>query len=307
MVKAKKKAPKPKRARARRAGMAMDQDAARYAALVQNPCNAPLAHPIYAGSEGGYLLRTESFFTLGSDGTPGPSTTAHVVHWTPGGANTLGTELILMSAADGSTATTLGTVANIKTPGRDFLTNSVSVYRCVAACARVGYSGSEQTRAGRVHSGRTIGGLLDSGASVTADGVANSLPNYIRMPPTEMEILWTPADADQLFVDPNAAAAQPDRQRRGAITLAFSAAPALDNVVTIRLTAVYEWQPKQSSGLAVAYESRARSRFTLDQVINALGPTVTAIRTAGGFIGRMAELYGMQPSYPLVSHPRIEL
>lgn len=304
-----KKARKAKQAKAassrprkpRPGGTGLDLEARRYAALLADPCGAPLTHPIYAGGEGGYLVRTESFFTLGTT-----TTSAHVVHWSPGSANSLKTELIIMSAADGATSVVLGTNPAVATPGRDFLTNNVSMYRCVAACMRIGYNGSESTRAGRIHYGRTITGLLNTTDSVTADGVANNLPHYTRTPPTEVEVLWTPADADQLFVDPNTSTTV-DQRRRGAITVALSATPQLTGVLTFRMTAIYEWQPKTASGLAVAYESRAQSSATLDQVLNFVGRAVNVGRQVGGFIGDMARIYGMQPSYGINTVPQLGL
>lgn len=270
----------------------LDAQALAYAKLLADPCGAMLTHPIYSGGEGGYLVRCESFFSFAT----GATNTAGVLHWVPGAANATATELMINAAVDATTSVAIGTSAGIQTPGRAFLTDTVAQYRCVAACARVAYQGSESTRAGRIHYGPTTGGFLNTLESTSSDGAAQGLPHYSRTPPTEIEIKWTPTDADQLMVDPNGAEVPQDRGRRGAITIAVGGLPA--NVgLTVRLTAIYEWQPSVNKGLAVPMESRARSRNTLDQVLNFVQKAYSTTQRISGAVMDLSQTYGMMPAY----------
>jgi len=61
----------------------MDASARAYAMLLSDPCGAPLTHPLYAGGEGGILVKAESVFNL----VAGTDTKA-LVHWTPGAMGT---------------------------------------------------------------------------------------------------------------------------------------------------------------------------------------------------------------------------
>lgn len=270
----------------------LDAQALAYAKLLADPCGAMLTHPIYSGGEGGYLVRCESFFSFAT----GAGNTAGILHWVPGAANATGTELMVNAAADGGTAIAIGTAVGINTPGRAFLSDTVAQYRCVAACARVAYQGSESTRAGRIHYGQTSGGFLNTLEVQSSDSAAQGLPHYSRTPPTEIEIKWTPTDADQLMVDPTGAEVASDRGRRGAITIAAGGLPA--NVgLTVRLTAIYEWQPAAAKGLAVPMESRARSRNTLDQVLNFVQKAYATAHRVGGAVADMSQTYGIMPAY----------
>jgi hypothetical protein len=190
----------------------------------------------------------------------------------------------------------MGTDAAKKSPGAAFLANQASMYRCVAACARVSYVGAESTRSGRLFWGNTSGGYLNQGDVVSPDGVCNGLQNYLRTPPTEVEIRWIPNDSDALLVDPGLTSTV-DQVRRGAITIAIGGLPAGTGLV-VRLTAVYEWQPATTAGLAVPTHSRATSNNTLDQVLNYVQAAARVVKRGIDFTHMMGQVYGFMPSVP---------
>lgn len=275
---------------------ALDAAALAYAKLLADPCRAALVHPTYAGGEGGYLIRVDSWATYGFVGTD----TSGYFHWTPGYMAADNHELFVVATA--APATPAAPTAQSGAPGKVFLTAQASAARCVAACVRVTYPGAEASRAGRVHLGITNGGLVNNGVAVAPDGVATALPHYIRTPATELELRWKPNDADQLFFNPALAATQPeDRQRRAALTVAWAGLPAATGLV-FHMTAIYEWQPLQGTGLGVPEGSRSRSSNTLDQVLNVLeraGEKFVSGVTAGamgGFNNYLAAAYGLMPS-----------
>lgn len=275
--------PKASRKRAPRQRMlALDAQAAAYARLLADPCNAPIVHPIYPGGDAGYLFRAESFGTFGQ----GAGITSGVVHWTPGYVNASDTQLLTMAAATSGTGVTLAVAApNTLTPGKAFLTANARGCRCVAACLKVTYSGAESNRSGRVHYGLTTAGLADLGQGVTADEVAQTLQHFTRTPAESFEIIWKPSVGDTEFNDPSEAASAVIRDRKSAITVAFAGLPA--NVgLTFHFTAVYEWTPAAGQGIGHNALGKARSRNSLDDVIDVLVQGgFTFVRHAGGMAG----------------------
>lgn len=258
---------------------ALDQPAMDYARLLADPCSAPLVHPIYAGGDAGFLFRAESFKTYGT----AAGRTAGIMHWTPGYVNTSNTELIVMTANDAVTPTALGGLSD--SPGQAFIAANAKGVRCVAACVKITYPGTEQTRSGRVHYGITQAGMLDAGDLASADSTAQTLQHYGRTPAETVEILWRPGNADMEFNDPKEAASQFIRDRKSAITVAWAGLP-VSTGLTFHFTAIYEWTPNIGLGVGHNAIGKARSRNTLDDVVDYLvgkGETfVRGLAYAGG-------------------------
>lgn len=241
----------------------MDGPAQAYARLLADPCSGPIVHPVYPGGDAGLLFRAESFITFGA----GATATAGVVHWVPGYVNSSSTELLQMDSTDGSTP---GVAAiNAGTPGKTFLAANARGARCIAACLKITYPGAESTRAGRIHYGHTAGGFIDSGASVTANGVANTLQNYGRTPTDTVELVWKPSVADTEFNDPSEVASAQIRDRKAGLTVAWSGLP-VNTGLTLHFTAVYEWMPLSGLGVANNSLGKAISRNSLDDVVDSL-------------------------------------
>jgi len=249
-----------------RPGMGLDPSAAAYAKLLMHPCDSNLTHPTYGGSEGGYLIRSEGFTTVGS----GTTDTSGFIQWTPGMMGPNNTEFLFGTGSSSGTSM-LATAAAVA-PGKAFLTATASVVRCVAACVKVSYPGAELDRSGRFHFGGASGSLVDSGQTVTVDGMAGTLEHYTRTPAGEIEIVWKPNAADQMFTDPNIANGSIEKDRKAAIVCAFTGLKAAQGI-NVRMTAVYEWQPQVGQGVAVPNTARSLSNNSLDQVINAVQRT----------------------------------
>lgn len=272
----KKQVGKP-RPRARKVTSVLDADASAYARLLRDPCGAPLCHPTYAGGEGGYLIRADNWQSFGFS----PTMTSGAFQWTPGYMCQTSNELSVMeSIAPNVTGTVTGFNG---CPGKNFLPDNASVFRCVAACVRVTFPGAEAARAGRVHMGLGNGCLMTVGTLIAPDEFAMTLPHYSRTPASELELRWKPNDADQIFVNPSAALTAAELQRRSSLCVAWAGLPTGVGLV-FHMTAIYEWQPKIGVGLGVPSTSRNRSRNTLDQVLTALE------RAGDKFISGVAEL-----------------
>lgn len=286
----------------------IDQAGLAYARLLADPCSAPLVHPTYSGTEAGYLVRAESFATFGTGGTE----TSGAIGWTPGSIGAEGNELVRIVAASASAATQVDQVTGV--PGKAFLQANASQYRCVAACLKVSFPGAESARAGRIHFGHTSGGYFKYAAATTytVDQLAAGVPHYMRTPAEEIEIVWKPNDADQLFRDPAGPTAAQDMERRAQILVAWAGLPAGVGI-TFRWTAVYEWQPKSANagtgvGLSVPYLSKSPSGSSLDDVANYLiergfkfvryaGREVGA-SMASGAMRAISSTFGLIPAVP---------
>jgi hypothetical protein len=251
-----------------------DAAAKAYARLLQDPCNAPLVHPIGCPT-GGILVRAQSITSLGS-----PTATAGVLHWTPGAIGLNNVELLTSSVLNLNTATLMAVSADA--PGRAFLVSNASAVRCVAACAKIMWDGAESARAGRIAYGNSVGGFLDVGSTPTPGSIMPNLETMERMPQTKAEIRWCPNEFDLAYADPSVNTPQSEKDRRSALTVAAVSFPA-NTYVTIELTAVYEYLPVPTSGIALNTRSTTKSSATFHQVISAINAAAHNpwVQTAG--------------------------
>lgn len=257
------------RAVGRPAGPGLDRQAVEYARLLADPCNAPLAHPLYVGADGGIVARFETDLVVFVSGT----TTAAAFVWTPGGIGTTGTVASNLSqfesplSSSGATAAGLVPATN---PGFNFLSANASAARCVAACLQVYWPGSEQNRAGYITYGKCPGSSVIIGtAGYTADGVGTIFQTSQRMPVDRIDVVWKPMDGDQQWTNPSANTPTIELTRKGAVGFVVKGIPS-GTGVRVRMVAVYEYMPIAASGLSIPYDSRNMSNNTLDQVVNFL-------------------------------------
>lgn len=268
-------------------GRGLDAAAYAYARLLMDPCNAGVVQPIYPGSESGFLFRAENFFPVGETA----AATGGVFHWTPGYINTSNTECLFMNSVSGSASLALNPVG--VAPGKLFLANNARGVRCVAACVRLTFPGAESARAGRVHYGHTSAGILHNGDTVSVDQIAQTLQHYSRTPAETIELVWKPHLADGEFCDPTELPSSAVRDRKSALTVAFTGLPVATGL-TFHLTAVYEWTPAPNQGVAHNALGKAVSRNTLDDVLDfIIRSGFKFVRHAGNVLA--AEMQGAVP------------
>ncbi len=303
-------APKAKKKAIKRNGVprrSLDSWAASYARLLEDPCGAPLIHPVYPGGDAGFLVRTDAVLTFGG----GATETAGYVHWTPGYPNSSNSDLL--AGATTSPSATVAAATNGSGPGKTFLNGNAFGARCVAACVKVSYPGSESGRSGRLHYGITQGATIDAGDLVSIDGLAPLLQHYTRTPPEAVEIIWKPNIADTEIVDPSAAASAPAKDRKSSITVAWAGIPGATGM-TLHFTAVYEWQPARATGVSFNTNGKNPSSNTMDDVIDFLQSRgFNWVRNAAGAAGSamvsgaastLANLLGSMPARPrLMGYP----
>lgn len=264
---------------------ALDQQALSYARLLADPCHAPLVHPVYSGSDGGYLVRFE---VLTGVGIASATTTSGLLHWAPGAQKIVGSlnnsDLYLESTAPTISGTATGNPFSI-TPGAAFMGANTSAYRCVAACMTVTWAGSELTRSGYIGMGNTTGSLIRSGDAVAPSVILPLLTEAGRTPDNSMEIRWRPSDFDQTFSSSASPPTDAELAKSAGLTMYYSGLPAGGAGLLVRKTAVYEYVPNVLQGLATVPTSRNTSANTLDQVVNFLDKNgdwmVSGLKSAG--------------------------
>lgn len=258
----------------------LDPQALAYAHLLNDPCSAPLVHPVYAGSDGGLVARFENYYTLN---TTAVGSTSGLFSWTPGGiGNNAGAApaLITGEQASAGTAFTTATLGTTTQPGWAYLSTNSGASRCVAACIQVMFVGAESARSGIVAYGGLTGSTIASGVSTNASNALQLFEKYERMPVSSLEVKWRPGSFDQEWTNPNSGTSATELGRRSAVGLAWVGAPASTGII-VRMVAVYEYVPILSSGLVVPYNSRSTSSSSLDHVVNALDSTGEWMYNAG--------------------------
>jgi len=250
-------------------GAALDQKAREYARLLADPCHAPLVHPVYAGSDGGYVIRTS---VLGTYGNLASSSTCAVLLWTPGDPAVSGSNnasFLYGEAATPLTALTVSARGLGETPGLTFLNTNASVVRCVAACIDISWAGTELNRQGFVEFGNVNAGYASNGSIITAFQAGNNLERGQRIGEGDATVVWRPATGDQMYTELQTGASS-TYARNNALMVVLRNLPAGGSGVQFRLTAVYEYQPSVALGVNTPMSSRNASANTLDQVINYL-------------------------------------
>lgn len=301
MVKKKNSKKKMARPRAARPRVALDMAAMEYARLLVDPCGSKIVHPVYPGGNAGFLFRSEIFNTVGT----GATDTAGFLHWTPGYVNFTDTEVLTGTGSSPTLALTATASGGTLTPGKTFLTNNVKGVRCVAACLKVTFPGTESARSGRVHYGLTNAGMIDNGNTISVNSVASTLQHYSRTPADTIELVWKPNQADFEFNDPSEVASPLLRDRKASITVAWAGLPAAVGM-TFHLTAVYEWTPVTGLGVATDALGKNMSRNTFDDVLDSvIASGFTFVRSAGtaagsalgaGLTAALSSTFGLMPT-----------
>lgn len=266
--KAKKVARKPAN-RVMPTAASLDAHAAAFARMLVNPCTAALAHPVYAGSDAGILVRTENSVSIYN----GAGITGGALHWVPGAVSSNYGNML--AGTDGLTFGAYNAV-----PGLTYLKAQASAVRCVAACIQVTFLGSELNRSGVVALGRSSGDQVTSGSTVDAAGLEASLEHYTRTPDKTIELTWVPSMDDQSFVDPNANFDASLAVGRSGLTITTYGLPAATGL-RLRFVAIYEYKPKVSTGITYTSSARAKSVNSLDHVLNVVQEMSNKVREVG--------------------------
>lgn len=235
----------------------LDSGARAWLNLLGDPCNAPMVPGCFPGMTSGMLYRTRTTVSPGSSAVDG------VCYFNPGGSATGYYPLQYCSV--NTTGTSPGTKYGATIDGLP----AGNRRRCVAACLKLRYTGSELNRAGIV--GTMLSNdipFLDgvpagtAGAMYTIPTILSSANTTYRLGETAHEARWVPMNDDSLYVTDGLAAAG------NAVAILVVGAPA--GSFYWELTAVWEIIPDSSTGV-VPPERAPTSSNTLNDVLRAIG------------------------------------
>lgn len=283
--KSKSKSGKPKAPRALRRAVVLGRDKAAeaYLNLLIDPCNAPLAYPLYGGSDGSYLAKFESYFNVGSAAANG------FLWWSPG------TTCVTPKAflVTGTNATPGGAITWASTgdlagnePGSAFLRTAAtaSSYRAVAACMEIVTLDSELNRQGQLAVG-TVSNAAVYAQDTSVDKLSPLVQVSSRVPDSKVEVVWHPTDAAHMYIDGTAGVANQQIERHNGLLFTWVGLPATTAGFRIKLTMVAEWKPQQGKGI-VAPAPPHQSRLGMPDVLEFVA------QNAGRFIRIGHQAYG---------------
>lgn len=264
---------------------ALDSQAMAWARILDDPCSAPLAHPCYAGSDGGILIRCESIVDIGT----GVTDTSGAFFWSPGGlglVSTFATGLCQGVAANSTSTMSSVSMASTLQPGYAYLSQNAANFRAVAACMQITYLGSEANRSGVVSFGGANGTTFNTTDSISAGSLSTVLEKFERTPVGTIEVKWRPSAYDQTFKDTTATLSVAELAKYSSVGMVYSGLQAAAGI-RIRMVCVYEYQPSNSLGVVSASTARNTSSNSLDHVINYLDSTGDWMYRVAGSAGKL--------------------
>jgi hypothetical protein len=258
-----------------------DPDAMRYLALLADPCNSALVPPTYAGEGSGLFVRTKNMFTVGSSAQDcvlqfcpsflfyndnGADGGFSPIEW--GSTNTTGTPVSTIYAESVSSkifGSATGAQQGIAGTGR-----------CLAACVKVHYTGSELNRSGIVYAGlQNSPPLGQTGATtLSAANIGNSCPQIDRLGTRVHEYRWVPSFVDESFINLQQSTYNPASPFTTASgnTLVVAAVGFPSGSIMIEVTACWEYNVNMVQGAGLVTTANVcKSPSTLNDVLRTIG------------------------------------
>lgn len=269
--------------------MSLDSDAQRFLRLLRDPCRADLTGAPYGGIAG------TNYFRFRSVVFPGAGAVDAICQFCPSLVGAQGSSSAGIGAIQWASSNTGGA-----SPGTLYGTQISSNFggtfmgsvRCVGACIRVLYTGSELNRAGLVGTSITTtpiynGAGTNAGVSVSTPAAAIiqvAQPHVERLGEVLHEVRWVPAFEDQNFVDlytyPNA----PNNfapVTGSAIVASVVGAPA--GQFQFEVITCWEACPTAAGGVVTSM-SAPRSSNTLNEILRVIGNVTDFAVNAGNII-----------------------
>lgn len=244
--------------------MSISSAAARYAALLADPCNAPLVPAPIGDGSGSMVARFERDFIFGAEA----NNQATAWGFVPSDPRTWG--VFSAPLTDSGTVQWADGFYTGNTPGREFLLDNAQAFRAISCCAQVYWPGKELDRSGVISLARVNADMFTYNTTVQE---LRSNAHYIeRMPNGCSEIVWRPGEFDLQMTEPEGTSAStPAGRRLTGLCITASGYPVTTGI-RIRVVVVYEWIPKQSTGFKLG-SNNAETGVTLGSVLHALDRT----------------------------------
>lgn len=241
---------------------ALDNTASKWLRLLSDPCGADLASPCYGGSGSGYFARQVQTFL------PPANAVDYLYEFTPTSFNNTMFRYGYSSTPGGA----LGTATIMPLYGLVSGT-SVGRRRCIAACVKVQYLGTELERSGLVSSivlpgAELIGDEVIAGA---ATDWSNSMNHTCRLG-EPYEYRWAPGEGDQEWLANTYGDTKGTNSTLGnSLQILLRGIPP--GKVELHLTTCWEWVPAQE-GAGIPWApgaARAPPPVPFQTVMSAMG------------------------------------
>lgn len=230
-----------------------------YARLLSDPCNGPLSAGIFGDGSGGIISRFETDGILGD--VAGTAASALVFVPSAASAWTSG------KPSDGDLPTWNGVNSSL-VPGKDFLSSNASQFRCLAACIRIYWPGTELNRQGIVSNLQTTADIVNN-ANATVGAIRATSTYVQRMPEDFTELKWMPSEFELELRAPFLTPSAQEFSRVSGLVTTISGVPAA-TPIRWRMVAVYEWVPKVQSGIASSNIAATVPAGSFERVAQAL-------------------------------------
>lgn len=266
----------------------LDAGALAYRKLLADPCHAPLTSIPFAGTTSGLLYRTRTIvtpattnvssmvtfapsYTFITNPTAGSVRNGPIITWGTDGVNDSVTNQTAMVpyVVDASVATVA----------------MASQYRCVAACIRATYTGSEMSKSGLVYGGLSgenpwggkglgVYGASSVGTLGIRDYMSNISQSFVRLNGTH-EVRWVPDQESLEFIGTTNGDNFTEARSGGTLSLAVVGHPT-GSPITYEIIAVWEVIPETirtnpSGGTLIPSPQAPKSSNTLNHVLQTIG------------------------------------
>lgn len=236
----------------------VDAGAAMHRNLLLDPCNAPLAAPVYSGLGTGQYRRLRAVIAAEGQSVEG----CYVFQ--------LGTNTFWKGSHVAGTAGTPYTFSALPIFTDGSIASGRSV-RTIAGCVKVRYVGAESARAG------TVGVLAAPSAinGINGDSTAvidiTRCPNVHRTGEVQHEVKFVPNATDEQFAEPTVSGVTfKPTGGNSCLVAVYRAVPAAS--IQFEVTCVYEIEEAASAGNGVITSVPPSSAITLNQLLRTLGP-----------------------------------
>lgn len=205
----------------------------RYANLLADPCNAPIARGVFGDGLGTMAARFESDFVY----SPAATNTAGALCFSPYGG-------YLRAGGVDADSGNITFVSPYAVPGSGQL-NNASRYRVLAACVQVMWTGAEQNRQGVICVGNAPA-FSSTLTTISPADVRTFCPYVFRTPGQVVGMKWRPTDED---IQWHKWAQVPyDETRNNGIWVGWGGFPA-GQTLRFRVVQVVEWDPEMTIGI----------------------------------------------------------
>lgn len=202
--------------------------------MVMDPCNAPLGHTAYRGSDG-FVTRTKSVSTSSVTGALPFTIFAYYPAY-----NRVWTQLI------NNAATALTPDFTTPGPGEAYFLNNAESMRPIGACIQTQYIGSELNRSGTIYRGLLPVSAL-KGASINS--LKALCQKMERLPDSTVETRWLPAPADEEYWEVGTVTPEASGDRFCIVHILSLGTDATTLTTNVTCHLIAEWRPKFGLGI----------------------------------------------------------